>query len=389
MRWVLGTKLLLASTSLVHSFSLSLREENKIIDNVGVTSLLARQQQDSGDVDLFVGTKRGKLLHFQYTDGNMELLGELQDELVESKPFPIFSMTSSMAEPDNDDVKPFQLFCGGGDRYITVWQQEQSNNKKWRCSQRLGPHTGWVKDVLYDQHSDTVVSIGCNCIESWKRQVDLDSNGSAWKHAVKRSIESSLEEGATLSSDLLCLCHSGEVNRFYSGGVDGRIHAWSCDVAVKDPLYSIGTHSGRINAMVYSHVASLLFSSGHDGTIQCRRVKAGRPLNTIPDAQIDLLEANVNPARVTALAILQESSDHVKFVAGTATGELTCFEAVVKVDSVVTINNYANARYRIAEEAVINALCVLAPLEVSSSFWPLVIGHSLGLSLMTIERSYR
>ncbi len=48
-----------------------------------------------------------------------------------------------------------------------------------------------------------------------------------------------------------------EFDSFYSGGVDGRIHAWSHDLTVKDPLYSIGAHNDRINATKYSYAMCL------------------------------------------------------------------------------------------------------------------------------------
>jgi WD40 repeat protein len=145
----------------------------------------------------------------------------------------------------------------------------------------------------------------------------------------------SLEEGATLSGDLLCLCDSGEVDSFYSGGVDGRIHAWSHDLTVKDPLYSIGAHNGRINAMKYSYVMCLLISAGNDGTIQCRRVSNGQKLQIIPDAQTTLFDSNGMTKRVTALVLLQDSSTHIYFVASTVNGELAFFEVIVIYDDAV------------------------------------------------------
>jgi WD40 repeat protein len=182
---------------------------------------------------------------------------------------------------------------------------------------------------------------------------------------------------------LLCLCDSDEIDRFYSGGVDGRIHAWSCNVNVKKPLYSIGAHKGRVNVMIYSYATSLLFSAGHDGTIQCRGVPTRKTLNKIPDAQFTLFDADGNAMRVTALAILQDSSNHAHLVAGTATGELAFFETGVKDDTAAIIP--LDVRYRFPEEPVINAICVLKPTEKPGSTLSLTVGHSLGLTLMTIE----
>mmetsp|Transcript_13640 Transcript_13640/g.24704 ORF Transcript_13640/g.24704 Transcript_13640/m.24704 type:complete len:388 (+) Transcript_13640:309-1472(+) len=375
---------LITWATLVQSLSFSCREEATIIPYVGVTSLLRCRHEGANHVDLFVGTKRGKLEHVQYAYKKMESLGDIHNEKTDSKPFPIFSMASTNlgTAPDEDETAiSFQLFCGGGDRYISIWQQEQPNSN-WTCSQHLGPHTGWVKDVLFDHHHDLLHSIGCNCIESWKRQENKNTKGSIWTHAAKRSIESSLEEGATLSGDLLCLCDSGEVDSFYSGGVDGRIHAWSHDLTVKDPLYSIGAHNGRINAMKYSYATCLLISAGNDGTIQCRGVSNGQKLQIIPDAHTTLFDANGMTKRVTALVLLQDSSTHIYFAAGTVNGELAFFEVVVNDDTVAIIER-SDARFCVSENPVINDLCSLKPSKESDSTWSLVVGHSLGLTLVT------
>jgi hypothetical protein len=63
-------------------------------------------------------------------------------------------------------------------------------------------------------------SIGCKCIETWKKREDSDE----WVHLFKSLIESDPMQGSTLSSDLLCLCSLAENGRIESGGVDGRIH---------------------------------------------------------------------------------------------------------------------------------------------------------------------
>lgn len=194
-------------------------QENTIISDSGITSLLSLE--GSSSVELFAGNKRGKVNHFICTGNSVQSLGDMQDEEVDTRPFPIFSMTST------GRVASFQIFCGGRDRYISVWHQTK-DEKNWSCRQLLGPHTGWVKDTLYDHHRDALYSIGCNCIERWERVLDGDGDDEgSWTHAAKRCIESSLEGGATLSSDLLCLCACDEMHCFFAGGVDGRIHAWS------------------------------------------------------------------------------------------------------------------------------------------------------------------
>ena len=61
-----------------------------IIPNDGVTSLLTYQQQGANHVDIFVGTKRGKIQHVQYADHNMESLGEIHNEKIDQSRFPYF-----------------------------------------------------------------------------------------------------------------------------------------------------------------------------------------------------------------------------------------------------------------------------------------------------------
>jgi hypothetical protein len=178
------------------------------------------------------------------------------------------------------------------------------------------------------------------------------------------------------------------MDRFYAGGVDGRLHAWSCDDTTgNDPLYSIAAHSGRVNVMGCSRMTSLLFSTGHDGVVQCRRVLAGNPLREIPDAQFQVLDKNGVPARVTALALLQESYENVYFVIGTADGVIICFEAFVKEGTVI-LKEVMDERFHFLGEPMINAICSLEPrmTSTSSASWTLAIGHSLGLSMMTVER---
>lgn len=262
-----------------------------------------------------------------------------------------------------------------------MWQQTEE--KKWSCRQRLGPHTGWVKDVLYDHRRDILRSIGCNCIESWERE--LDEEGELWAHAAKRSIESSLEGVATLSSDLLCLCASDEMDRFYAGGVDGRIHAWSCDPSLPKPLYSIGAHKGRINFLAYASTAKLLFSSGHDGDVQCRRVSDGNVLKKTPDVHIEIVDEDGNPARVTAFGLLQDRDHLAHFVLGTANGELACFQASIEDDTMV-LTESADSRYCFADKPIITAICALKCRTLSDSLGTLAVGHSCGLSLIQVER---
>eukprot|EP00551_Chaetoceros_affinis_P007780 CAMPEP_0203670362 /NCGR_PEP_ID=MMETSP0090-20130426/6452_1 /ASSEMBLY_ACC=CAM_ASM_001088 /TAXON_ID=426623 /ORGANISM="Chaetoceros affinis, Strain CCMP159" /LENGTH=262 /DNA_ID=CAMNT_0050535195 /DNA_START=169 /DNA_END=954 /DNA_ORIENTATION=+ len=135
-----------------------------------------------------------------------------EQQTIVLKPYPIYSMDSiSCCSLQNGNRNNNQIIlCGGGDRFVTIWEEvdeelvemnnggkqsccekktknyhndfendEQqynrnnpqcsstSNKKNWSINSRLGPHTGWVKDVIYDHTNDLIYSIGCNCIEIW------------------------------------------------------------------------------------------------------------------------------------------------------------------------------------------------------------------------------
>ena len=207
----------------------------------GVTSILSSPQNPSYDTSTFIiGTKRGKIkqvhIPIKSVQSNDNILQTIQIEDIEDangkilKTYPIFSLL------DYDMLNNYDVLAGGGDRYVTVWRQNKQG--EWEVMDQLGPHTGWVKDLAtcscssFDSEEDNddgmyIFSIGCNCIEVW-RAID-----GVYKHVHKLQIDSSVELGCTLSSDLLCLAtyaeesNSKEKNYIFAGGVDGRIHRWS------------------------------------------------------------------------------------------------------------------------------------------------------------------
>jgi hypothetical protein len=188
-------------------------------------------------------------------------------------PFPIYTLAFSKNKPKNG-----VLFSGGGDRYVTVWRKQQQtsssppqgrNEDLWTtASQKLGPHTGWVKDVYYDGVNEILHSIGCNCIESWKKMPTEKENDEPilFSHWKKSTIESSPTAGSTLSSDLLCLCGTTSIRQgtnnenlgrskmmddlLLAGGVDGRIHVWNSK-GMGNHLYSAGQHM-MVGSIVYA-----------------------------------------------------------------------------------------------------------------------------------------
>lgn len=137
------------------------------------------------------------------------------------------------------DPSSSTLFCGGGDRFVSVWMpviqgNDASASANWHLVQRLGPHTGWVKDIYFDEESNVLYTIGCNYLYTWHRKDDQ------WILRGQSSIQSDPVMGCTLSSDLLCLCFVKSFRLVISGGVDGRIHLWDT-LELTNPLFHRGS----------------------------------------------------------------------------------------------------------------------------------------------------
>ena len=260
----------------------------------------------------------------------------LYEEIISSNystKYPIYSIAVSSPSPSSpspsETPKPTEedrlLFCGSGDRWISVWREKvgksYDSNNGFEFVQKLGPHTGWVKDLVFDQHNRLLHSIGCNCIESWDCSA-IDNNtapmSSSIRHITKRSIENSPTLGTTLSSDLLCLClvpttvinddeESSQLQLLVSGGVDGRIHLWFSDPTTTTttttissniadthgrssvnnnkndhlmdeqkmvPIHTISAHEGRVNAILWSSAVNAIFTIGNDGVLCVFRVSS-------------------------------------------------------------------------------------------------------------------
>jgi WD40 repeat protein len=334
--------------------------DSKNVDLPGITALSSSPKPNTQLVDqeIFAGTKRGSILRLVVDrKGNADVKEELNDQ-DSGLPYPVYSIAI--------DATGCLLFCGKGDRFVSTWMRS-SDTKEWKSRERLGPHTGWVKDVVY--MADHVHSIGCNCIESWKLSSSSPGNNK-WTHWNKSCIENCPEMGATLSSDLLCLSPYDQ-GAFFVGGVDGRIHLWDHSQSMKEPIDTISAHDGRINALLYLQERGVLLSASHDGTIKCwnaRSLLSGPLVATtlcIPDE------------RVTSLSAVQGTNT---FVFGTHKGQV----------GVVSIEQENNDLSLVLESAlvvdgqpVINALCAV-PAEGSFRY-ALVIGHSLGMTISTLE----
>ena len=297
-------------------------QQHLIWNDEGVTSLSIDKYRNNV---CHVGTKRGKLMTIQW-ENNMSLIYNPNihkfnhysikyhpPNNANTKPYPIYSMAFYSHSKGH-----LGLACGGGDRYISIWETESNHLNKWNQISQLGPHTGWVKDLVMEistKSHNCMHSIGCNCIETWiypyQRNSKYKSN--SWNHMMKRTVESCPLTGSTLSSDLLCLCLYQHDNHYlYAGGVDGRIHQW-LDDQLQSTL-SFSAHEGRIN--VIRIIDHLLISAGHDGHIKCWDI------NNISNeyVQQEMAFFYIKDERILTMECLYQSSNHLQMIVGTASG---------------------------------------------------------------------
>ena len=314
----------------------------------GVTSLLP-----VGEEGVVVGDKLGSLrIESLDVDGrpcpaSASFCQSVNGET--SRPSPIFCLAHA--------VDKEQIFSGAGDRYVSVWEKEDEN---WFCVQKLGPHTGWVRDVLYNEQSCRLHSIGCNCIETWRPSED-----GKWEHEKKSQIESSPSDGATLSSDLLCLS-SFEEPYFFAGGVDGRLHLWDSSL-MGSPVRSMPAHEGRVNAIEYCP-SGLVFTAGNDGKVKCWKY-------VLKEGRLELIaEFGFGESRVTSFSSVELGSEDDYVFCGTNLGEvaLLSLQKGNHALKLVTV-------FQIVQRPMIHSLCVETQDE--PSLW---IGHSNGLSVFAL-----
>lgn len=331
---------------------------NSLVSSQGVTSLLL----DGSTI--FAGTKRGDLLVLDLPsigyDPFLEII-RAQHANVDSKTFPIYSLACSSSG---------FLFCGCGDRYISVLSKGEHQTALTYDIQRLGPHTGWVKDLYFDSRNGTLFSIGCNCVEAW-----APTNEGTWERVRKRSITSSPTDGSTLSSDLLCLCGSPTNDFFYAGGVDGRIHVWSTDLHLQEPITSVGAHSGRVNVLLVEDESNLLFSAGNDGVVQCRQ--GGLQVLEDPVATFHVGA----DTRVTAATSKKLSDSLLQLIVGCSTGLLLELRVAIGVDGMISISEFS--RVTLVDAYSIHSLLLVS--ERTTGPRAVLIGHSRGLLCAWLE----
>jgi WD40 repeat protein len=265
----------------------------------GITSLA--QLKTDQEWLFLCGMKQGSLWTFSFKDDGVQQQNKVH---VTNGRYPIFSM----AVDENDGT----VFCGGSDRFVTVLpyaatQHNHINHSIATVQQRLGPHTGWVQDVLLAS-PDLLYSIGCNCIESWQKQSDRK-----WKQGTRFVIESDVAMGCTLSSDLLCLACRKDT--LYAGGVDGRIHAFR-----KEEISAMAAHKGRVNAIMTTTIRGIdsVLTASHDGWVYQWKMQ------TDDQTRLERVQAFQSNERNTAILQIRLDKNDTEgcFVVGTSRGTI-------------------------------------------------------------------
>ena len=317
--------------------------------STGVSSLVT-----SADGMIVVGTKTGRILASPSTRiMQQDAVWHELDKEQYSPNYPIYSLA----------IGNELMFAGAGDRYVSVWTQKGA---RFHFQGKLGPHTGWVKDLAYCQNAKLLYSIGCNCVESW----DI-TDTSTIRHVSKRSIENSPDTGSTLSSDLLSLCLVNG-HCLLSGGVDGRIHVWSLDPQEMEPVHSSRIHDGRVNAMVYSSEMEVLFSVGYDGRIVASKLgQGGRGFEANSS-----LHVGDPSSRLTSLCLMTECKTGCRLVVGTTEGNVICIDAHGDLNS-IDMKEYSSLA--IAGEPMVYCLGAACSTTIGIEQSTILVGHAQGL----------
>ena len=298
------------------------------------------------------------------------------------KPYPIYSMQmfkildgDGIKYQNSIDCSEICIALGGGDRYLTILSMHTIDDEL-KIKSILGPHTGWVKDIIY--MNNQIHSIGCNCIESW------GVTDSKWIHLKKRAIESSPDDAATLSSDLLCLCQDWSeypYKRFYSGGVDGRIHQWSENLDKPEPIYSARAHEGRVSCIVFSDTAEMLLSASYDGTIQCRSLQNCQTLENVQYANSICIQEN-SLKRLSSIEVIRQDKNRVYFFVGTTDGFGAAFLAERKYTGFIELSQISDL-VQICPDGIVYALKALESDD--SILSSIAIAHSKGLVILSLD----
>ena len=318
----------------------------------GITSLKHLRNNENGEWLILCGTKKGSLQILSLIEDPIHnCVGRCTEINVTDGKYPLFNM--AVGEDDR------AIFCGGSDRFVTILQLASDSQHHMRANgalllfeakQRLGPHTGWVQDVLLVSPNQ-LYSIGCNCIESWQKQ-----SNQVWTQGKRLVIDSDIKL-CTLSSDLLCLAYQN--NSLFAGGVDGRIHVFE-----KRERSAIAAHTGRVNALITTTTAEgvdHVVSVSHDGWVSKWRLQQG----TTDRMTLMRTKAFQTEERNTAVMSLQmhQDSDEEAFVVGTNQGTILLLSNSLALLGTV----------RLPQPALITAFLHIPHFKL------VLVAHSLGL----------
>ena len=433
----------------VEAISVSVRQRNQqSFFDVGSSSV----HYFSDDSSLVIGTKKGGIHYYCHNQERNNAIGdnfnsvtdycnkiepsenrrdgwsELKARNYKTK-YPIYSIAAAALSQKGTNSLPggqndIFIFCGSGDRWISVWKvtnddyngNSRNENRSTQTPlfefvQKLGPHTGWVKALVYDDKNRLLHSIGCNCIESWDcsrmngdhlQRDDGDDPLIPISHIAKRTIENCPTIGTTLSSDLLCLClvtstvgSDDKLSRLLvSGGVDGRIHLWISDHTMKrkddvssfdgrTPLHTILAHNSRVNAIVYSSAINTIFTVGNDGVLAVFRVSLDEGFELI--SKLKIKDSSVeSTSRLTAVSITKEVRKEKKcFLAvGASNGEIYFISTEIENDGSIECQLKSD-HVTVEEGSMIYSLSCQENkgTKLSPRLW---VGHATGLVALDI-----
>lgn len=410
------------ATIFKHGEALSVNQwqhNQKPIFDVGTTSVNYALDGSS----IVVGTKKGGIFLRSLnnedetasgggnaSENDIDCWSKVRSDHYETK-YPIYSLASASQTENTAEPKGKIVFCGSGDRWISVWKVVWDGSAgnpippNVEFLQKLGPHTGWVKSLVYDDENQLLHSIGCNCIESWdcsklnavERRKDDDTFVLDCSHIAKRTIENCPTMGVTLSSDLLSLCLMtlpvGSNERpsrcLISGGVDGRIHLWISDPREngidntsnndrRNPLHTALAHNGRVNAIVYSPSINAIFTVGHDGALSVFRVSFDKGFELLSKLIIEDDSKETVP-RLTAAVITtsSEEQDKCSLALGSSSGDV--YFTTVEIDSDGELRCALESNHATVEEgSMIYSLCCEGHNRTESPH-QLWVGHASGL----------
>mmetsp|Transcript_1886 Transcript_1886/g.4931 ORF Transcript_1886/g.4931 Transcript_1886/m.4931 type:complete len:471 (+) Transcript_1886:49-1461(+) len=369
---------------------------------------------NNNDFDSVTGNER---ISADTVDKSMHRLSEVTSKEYKTK-YPIYSIAAmplkgtNLPSSSSSSKNETLLFFGSGDRWISVWKVETRNSNdrirnfendapNFEFVQKLGPHTGWVKDLVFDDRSGLLHSIGCNCIETWNcSRVDtghVHRTPLPIVHSKKRAIENSPTVGATLSSDLLCLVlissntqGSNEVPQLLvSGGVDGRIHLWLSDPTVackadlhgQKPLHTALAHHGRVNSIVYSSAINAIYTVGNDGLLSVFRVSLNNGFEFISKLRIEE-DLQGNSSRLTVASITKDLEEQNKcsLMLGSSKGELHFVTSEINTEGEIE-TRFERDRMTVAENSMVYSISTEGCTRSISScrIW---VGHASGLVVL-------